>query len=509
MFPRSQSLAPALLLALSLLSAPRAQAQGALPPGPSLAPAPGLVAPPKGSLDELVPADVQAIVASLQGPDLTLEGRPLSLEEAYRMGRSHPALKAAREQVTQADLLDDRVLTFWKPRLSATGTYTHYNSEIRMAFPDFSTLQLDFTNPEMPFQMETRDIVLQKQDSFGGIVQLQAPIFVGPLLVELDNARQARRLGELQVARQERTFLLTPVAATYYGAVAAAETLQVARRTLATNWRHLDANRRMFDVGQGNRLSVLQAAMAVIDASQKLRRAETAWRSAQRNLELLLQTTGPLRLSHPPAPAVPPGDEAALLRRAEAVRPDLAATALAVEMAERSLDKFWWQFAPTLAANGMYRLSDSENFAGEKGSWQVGLALNLPLYDGGTRYVERAEASSKLRQAVEQREALRQQVAAELSEKLKAIEEHEANLLTTRHAVALAREGVAAAEASFAVGMATNLEVLDANTRLFEAEQGLVTLQILLDLARLQLAHAVGDFDPLATRDAVPQEEAK
>ena len=58
--------------------------------------------------------------------------------------------------------------------------------------------------------------------------------------------------------------------------------------------------------------------------------------------------------------------------------------------------------------------------------------------------------------------------------------------------------GVTAAKASFEVGMATNLDMLDANQKLFEVEMGLVLMQIQLDLARLQLAHAIGLFDPLA-----------
>lgn len=435
-------------------------------------------------------------------PSAPGQSRVITLEEAYRLGREHPALKAAREGTVQTDLLEDRVWTFWKPQLSATGTYTHYSSAMSMMFPDFTTLRIDPTNTEMPLTMDVNEIELQKQNSFGAIVQFQWPLFVGSLLVELANAREMQTVTRLQIRHQERSFLLAPVAATYYAAVAAWESVEVAQRSLETARKHHEATLKLFEVGQANRLAVLQAEIAAVNAGTQLRKAETAWRTALRNLEILLHVEGPLHVEHPALAQLPAGSESELLRRALERRPDFRATEILVEAARRSEDKALWAHAPTLAVTGNYRLSDSENFAGETTSWQVGLALTFPLYDGGARYVDAKESRSKTRQAILQRHALQTQIASEINQRLQTVQESETNLEAMRYALQLAREGVTAAQATFSAGMATNLDVLDANQALFEAEQSLVQLQIALDLARLQLAHAVGVFAPLEPKQS-------
>jgi len=468
-----------------------------------------------------MPRQLAEALATLPPERTTTAGRAVVLDEAYRLAVEHPALKAAQESVEQAGLLRERLMTFWKPQISAVGTYTHFDNEITMAFPDFGSMDLVMIpeevlrafNPEyeggpvgLPdfASMKSSEIVLQKQDSFAGILQFQWPLFSAPLIVELGTADQVEELARLQVRHQRRAFLMAPVALTYYGAVAAEETLEVARRRLKTSLTHFEATQRLFEVGQGTRLTVLQAALSAVDASQQVRQADTAVRTALRTLELLLGVKGPIALQHPDPPQLPAGAEQDLLRLALQRRLDVRAADVSVRVAERNRDKFWAQFVPTLAANGHWRVSDSENFAGDKASWQVGLALSVPLYDGGARYVDRHEALSKLRQATEQRSALHQQIAAELSEKLKAVQEAEARLVTTQQALELAQEGAAAAQASFKVGMVSNLDVLDANQQLFEAEQGLVQVKIMLDVARLQLAHVVGLFAPMERSESTP-----
>lgn len=468
-----------------------------------------------------LPRQLAEALATVPPPRATGVGRVIVLDEAYRLASQHPALKAAEEGVAQAELLHDRLMTFWKPQISAVGTYTHFDNEITMGFPDFGSMNMVMIpeevlrafNPEyeggpvgLPdfSSMKSSEIVLQKQDSFAGILQFQWPLFSAPLIKELGTAEQVEEMTRLQVLHQRRSFLMAPVALTYYSALAARDSLDVSRRRLETVMTHFEATQRLFEVGQGTRLTVLQAALSAVDASQKVRQADTALGTALRTLELLLGVQGPIELERPAAPPLPMGGEQDLLRLAMQRRQDVRAADVAVQVAERNRDKFWTQFVPSLAATGHWRVSDSENFAGDKASWQVGLALNVPLYDGGARYVERNEALSKLRQAEEQRTALHQQIAAELSEKLRALREAEAGLVTTQQALELAREGAAAAQASFQVGMVSNLDVLDANQQLYEAEQGLVGIKIMLAVARLQLAHVVGAFTPMERAQPTP-----
>ncbi len=464
-------------------------------------------------------APVTDTVGLRRDPSQEGGGLAISLRRACELALAHPALRAARESVVQADLVDDRILTAWLPKLTATGTFTHFDQEISMMFPDFGTMEMQrLVLPEelrqifMPdsdtgellvpdfSSMESREVVIQKQNSFGAVVQLQAPIVIPALIPELRNAGRLQEMARLKLRRDELSFLLSPVSMAYLGAIAARSSLEVARRNLEIMQEHHRATVKRFEVGQATRLTVLQAAMAEANAKQRLHKAETAWHTSERNLEILLQVDGPLVLQPPdiePAEAIERLDESALLEHALTRREDYAAVLVMVEVARRNVDKLWWRFLPSLVAQGMYRASDSENFAGDKSSWQIGLALSLPIFDGGSRFVERQEALSKLREAEQQARALRQSIAGQISEGLRSLAEAEANLRSMEHALELAREGAAAAKATFEAGMATNLDVIDANQKLFEAEQGMVAARVALDMARLRLEHAAGEFRPV------------
>ncbi|MBM4318717.1 MAG: TolC family protein [Deltaproteobacteria bacterium] len=438
----------------------------------------------------------QIPVPSSGGP-----AQPLTLEEAYRLGSKHPAIKAAQQEIARADLLDNQMLVGWHPQLTATGSYIHFDEEVKMGMPDFGSIHPDPRSP-IGVGFATKEIILQPQDMFSAQVDLMAPLFVGPLLPALKAARETQQLSRLSFARAQLSFLLTPIATTYYGAVAAGEAVVVANRSLEVTRKHYEATTRMFEVGQATRLAVLQAEIAVIQAEQKLRQAHTGWTAALRGLEILLGVQGPLQLQHPRLPPAPGGDETTLLAQALQQREDYLAAQRMIRAAELGRSKADWGWSPSLAAIGSYSISNRENFAGESDAWQIGLALKLPVWDGGARLVEREMANVQVIQAIQQRRAIESAIANEINMQLKAVQEAEADLVQVRHMVALAREGVAAAQASFEVGMATNLEVLDANQKLFEAEIGLVQTQIKLDLTRLQLAHAVGMFRPLAEETA-------
>jgi len=101
-----------------------------------------------------------------------------------------------------------------------------------------------------------------------------------------------------------------------------------------------------------------------------------------------------------------------------------------------------------------------------------------------------------IREARAQRRALAQRIESDIV-KLKAdLASAEAGVISARKAVKLARTTAGDMDASFSVGAATQLDVLDASHRRLEAEIQLTRSLYQRDLARLALAHAMGVFDP-------------
>ena len=81
----------------------------------------------------------------------------------------------------------------------------------------------------------------------------------------------------------------------------------------------------------------------------------------------------------------------------------MAAARATEEIASRLKTDAWAQFAPTLALTADARYNNpATSFTGDKDTWAVALALTLPIYDGGFRYVALKDADSQMRQARDQ-----------------------------------------------------------------------------------------------------------
>ena len=126
--------------------------------------------------------------------------------------------------------------------------------------------------------------------------------------------------------------------------------------------------------------------------------------------------------------------------------------------------------------------------------------LNLPLYDGGTRYANLRESKSKIREARYKRAALRATIEGQLVRLRKEVASAEAGVISARKAVKLARVTEGDMEASFAAGAVTQLDVLDATQRHLEANIGLISGLYKRDMARLALSNALGQYNPTRSK---------
>jgi outer membrane protein TolC len=261
--------------------------------------------------------------------------------------------------------------------------------------------------------------------------------------------------------------------------------------------KHLAAAKAQFDVGQAPRASVLRADLVVTQDEQTLRVARYGLAAAQRSLAILLGADGCVDAARPAEPASLEADERSMLAEAERNRLDLRAADAAVAMAAKSKEAVWWGFFPSLDLSWVYRWTQAAGFAGKQGSWNLMLTMNVPIYDGGSRYADLRDGESKIAEAREQRRALGLEVQAELVRLRSDVESASAGVISAHKALALARTTQEDMETSYEAGAATQLDVLDASQRLLDAELALTSTLYQRDLARLALAHAQGRFDPL------------
>jgi outer membrane protein len=126
-----------------------------------------------------------------------------------------------------------------------------------------------------------------------------------------------------------------------------------------------------------------------------------------------------------------------------------------------------------------------------------GFALRVPIFDGGRRDARRAEAASQFRQERARTNDLHEQMELDIRTSLDTLHSADAQYKVAVEARDLADSQLTQARRRFASGVASNLEVTDAQTRLARARDNRVNALYNYNLARIDLGTATGTIQSL------------
>jgi outer membrane protein TolC len=122
----------------------------------------------------------------------------------------------------------------------------------------------------------------------------------------------------------------------------------------------------------------------------------------------------------------------------------------------------------------------------------VGIQLRVPIFDGGRRDARRAESSSQLRQTQIQTRDLRQQLELEIRLAFDSLHSAEDELKVATEGLDQSEREVAQAQRRYSAGVANSLEPVDAETRLARARDNRISALLAYNIARINLAQAMG-----------------
>jgi outer membrane protein len=123
---------------------------------------------------------------------------------------------------------------------------------------------------------------------------------------------------------------------------------------------------------------------------------------------------------------------------------------------------------------------------------EVGVTLNVPLFDGFRRDARRAESLSQYRQEKTRTRDLQQQIELDVRLALDSLRSAKAEVQTAEEGLMLAQNEVAQAQRRYQAGVTNSIEVTDAQTRLDRARDNRIAALYDYNLARIDLATATG-----------------
>lgn len=278
----------------------------------------------------------------------------------------------------------------------------------------------------------------------------------------------------------------------YYSLVQAQKNLEVAIETVGQFQHHLEQAKGFFEAGAKPKFDVTKAEVDLSNAILNRIRAENALRIARVNLNnaMGIPDIPEYVIDETLLPETYAIDLPAALEKAYAVRPDLQSVKKQVEAAEAAVNLAKKGYYPYLTGNAGYGFGGGDFPLGE--GWNVGAALNVPVFNGlETRYsVEEARASLDVVKAQEQ--TLLQQIRLEVEEAFSNLREAEERTVAAQMAVRQAEENVELATGRYDAGVGNPIEVTDALVSLSNARTNYIAALTDARIARAELDKATG-----------------
>jgi outer membrane protein TolC len=188
-----------------------------------------------------------------------------------------------------------------------------------------------------------------------------------------------------------------------------------------------------------------------------------------------------------------------LLQQAYEHRDDLKAAQANVRAAEFAVDSAKSEHWPTLVVEGDYGDIGRTLFTGSHGTYSLLAGVRVPIYDGGRTRTDLDQAEIALRSKKNALEDLRGRVDYEVRNAVLDLQSAAEQVAVARTNVDLANETLAQARDRFSAGVSDNIEAVQAQQRLAQANENYIGSLSAHNAAKIALASALG-----AAEESVP-----
>ncbi|MET0348468.1 MAG: TolC family outer membrane protein, partial [Rhizobacter sp.] len=409
-----------------------------------------------------------------------LPARAETLAEVYEIARGYDATYlAARALADSAQYRLEQARAGLRPRVGLSADYTRAESE---------SLQ----------DSETRGPTARVQGS--------QPLFNRQTSVTIEQAERSVdvSMADLQTAEQE---LIVRVAQTYFDVLAAQDTLATARAGKAAISEQLASAKRNFEVGTAT-ITDTREAQARFDLStaQEIA-AENDLRIKRLALDQLVGRAGvdPRPLAIPVVLPPMPYDVDSWVSQSES-GPAVRKAQLGYDVAKLETEKARASHLPTFDLAASYGRGRTDltsrtgpvttNYNGGTMQSSVGVTMTLPLFAGFAVQNRVKETLSLEEQSRNSLDAARRAVAQATRTAYYGVQSGEAQVKALEAAESSSQLAVESTQLGYKVGVRVNIDVLNAQTQLYQTRRDLAKARYDVIVNSLRLRQAAGQLQP-------------
>lgn len=353
---------------------------------------------------------------------------------------------------------------------------------------------------ETSIQMYPLELAFGSDNTMVYGLSLTQPLFEGRVIAAI---RGAKALGELANSGAEVTRLsvIESTKQAYYGVLFADKMISVMENSLEVMEKNLANVTALYQQGKTAEFDVIRADVQVANQTSMVSNArkmrELAYAGLKRSCGLNIDEDI-IALGELQTEIENDLDLAALERRMIAEQPMLDQMEANVKLMKENILMVKAEFMPSIALTGSYQemksyADDGYDDADFNESSSLAIGINLPIFNGfgSTARVQKAKADH--RKSEYQQNDMKENLLLELQSIYLSIKESAKKIEAGIKGVEQARKGVDMAQRLFQQGMASQLQVLDAQSASDQAELGLYQAYFEYNSARASLTRALGE----------------
>lgn len=312
-------------------------------------------------------------------------------------------------------------------------------------------------------------------NAFSNGISVNIPLYTGGLVEgQIDVAKLGKTNAQEEILRVEQATKYSAIEG-YYGLLAYQELQGVYHEAVDNLQGHLDNVQAQYNVGTKAKVDVLSSDVSLANAKTTAITADNNVAIAESNLNNILGL--PLETKLNLADHQLPFDTYNIslqeaMDYAMKYRPEVLQAAIAVQEAERSIDIADAGNKPTVAITGGNSWADN-TFPGidaNKRSWKVAAGVTYNFYDGGATKAKVNQAKQDLLVARETEQKTRESVQLQVKQAYLNIRSAAQKVEETQTVVDQARENYRIQNIRYQAGVGINLDVLDAQLSLNQAQ---------------------------------------
>lgn len=392
-------------------------------------------------------------------------------------------IKRSQEEIRAAEAARHSSLTQFLPTLGTSYTYIHRDEER--------------TSPSL---LSGRDIVTSPQDQYTFATTFTQPIFTGfGLINEYKLAELGLDLAEVS-AKLTRQNVILDAKNAFFSVLKAQKLLDVAHQTVASIASQKEVSENFYKVGLSPLNDLLQSQVQLANAKQQLTIAQNNLEIARTQFNTVLR-----RPVNMPVLLVDELDYSSFqesldscLDAARRSRLEIQVADLDIEVAEKQVKLTEKDYFPSVNLTGTYAQTgdDWEAHGGEgisdSAGWNVQATASWEFWQWGRTGYGRKEKLARLSQSKYRRAEVLDSINLEVKQAYLRTKEAEQNIVTIEKAVEQAKENLRITEEQYKEQVATQTDVLVAQTLLTQTMTNYFNALYDFKIAQAVLMRALG-----------------